>query len=333
MKITVIGPQFPDSFARNVAFTLEKMGHQVFAIEGRKTRHNQNRYVAATKRLLPKAFPALEARLHRRVLEHVAEHRPAAVIVTYDLFGPKVVEELKRTAQAPVLCWYIDPISNLRGGNLFACPYDAIFCKEPRLVEILTEKLQMPAHYLPEACNPAWHKPVTPSPQQMTQYGCDVTAQGTLHPYRAKFFEGLLEFNVRIWGSVASSGIEARSRHFFQGRYIAEEEKAVAFNAAKVLVNAMNFAEVYGVNNTLFESAGCGAFQICDERPTLEEFFKPGREVVTFGSRAELVEKLRYYLNHGAERKLIARAASIRAHAEHTYEKRLSKMLRIAKLG
>jgi spore maturation protein CgeB len=154
-----------------------------------------------------------------------------------------------------------------------------------------------------------------------------------LHPYRAKFFEGLLEFDVRIWGSVASANVDSPSRRFFQARYVAEEEKAIAFGAAKLLVNAMNFAEVRGVNNTLFEAAGCGAFQICDERPTLAEFFKPDEEVVTFRDRAELVEKIRYYLSHEAERRKIAQAASARAHAEHTYQKRLSEMLRVAKLS
>ncbi len=333
MKITVIGPQFPDSFARNITFTLEKMGHQVFAIEGRKTRHNQGRYVSAFYRLAPKAFPSLETRLHAEVLEQVAAQRPACVLITYDFFSPQMVQKIKLAAKAPVLCWYIDAPANLRAGNLFLCDYDAFFLKEPQLVETMTRKLGLPAHYLPEACNPHWHKPVTPTKEQLAEYGCDVASQGTLHPYRAKFFEGLLEFDVRIWGFSASNNVEIASRKFFQGKYVAEQEKAIAFASAKLFVNAMHFAEARGVNNTLFEAAACGVMQLCDERPTLGEFFKPNEEVVTFTSRSELVEKIRYYLNHETERKAIGRAASRRAHAEHTYEKRLTEMLRIAKLS
>jgi spore maturation protein CgeB len=333
MKITVIGPQFPDSFARNVTFTLEKMGHQVFAIEGRKTRHNQGRYVSAFYRLAPKAFPSLETRLHAEVLEQVATQRPACVLITYDFFSPQMVQKIKLAAKAPVLCWYIDAPANLRAGNLFLCDYDAFFLKEPQLVETMTRKLGLPAHYLPEACNPHWHKPVTPTKEQLAEYGCDVASQGTLHPYRAKFFESLLEFDVRIWGSVAAANLESPSRKFFQNKFVAEDEKAFAFNSAKVFVNAMHFVEARGVNNTLFETAGCGVLQLCDERPTLSEFFETGREIVTFASRDELLEKIRYYLSHEAERAQIGRAASARAHAEHTYEKRLTAMLRIAKLA
>src|SRR6185312_1634529 len=123
------------------------------------------------------------------------------------------------------------------------------------------------------------------------------------------------------------------SRRFFQGRYIAEKEKAVAFNSSKILVNGMKFAEIRGVNNTLCEGAGCGAFQICDDRPTLSEFFKVDEEIVTFRNRPELVEKIRYYLSRDEERKQIAGRAVARAHRDHTHENRLSAMLKTAKLS
>lgn len=333
MKIAVIGPQFPDSFARNIVDTLKQMGHEVHALEGRSTRHNQGRYAAAFQRNVPKIFPRLEARMHSRLLDELRSQRPTLVLITYDFFSPQMVASIKKAAAAPVICWYIDAPANLRSGNLFLCAYDAFFMKEPQLVETMQQKLGLPAHYLPEACNPRWHRPVTPTAEQQKQYGCDVVAQGTLHPYRAKFFEGLLDFDVRIWGSASTANLESPSRRFFQNKFVAEDEKAIAFAAAKVLVNAMHFAEARGVNNTLFEGAGCGVFQICDERPTLVEFFKTDEEIVTFRNRGELVEKIRYYLTHEAERKKIGHAASVRAHSEHTYEKRLSEMLRITKLG
>lgn len=333
MKIAVIGPQFPDSFANNVTTTLETMGHEVLKLDGRLQRHNSGRYEAAARRLLPKILPLIETKMHAGLLAKIKHFRPALVVVTYDLFTPELVDRVKRTAQAPTICWYIDAPANLRGGNLFLCDYDAFFLKEPRLVDTMQSKLKLPAHLLAEACNPLWHKPVTPSPAQLVKYGCEVVAQGTAHPYRMKFFEGLLDFDVKIWGSAVPARMESPAKRFFQGHYIAGEEKSIAFACGRILVNSMNFAEADGVNNTLFEGAGCGVFQICDERPTLSEFFKVDEEIVTFRNRGELVEKIRYYLTHDAERKKIGKQASARAHSEHTYEKRLSEMLRITKLG
>ena len=333
MKISVIGPQFPDSFANNVSATLTAMGHEVQTLDGRLHRHDSNRYAAAFRRNLPKLFPAIEAKMHARLTRALIEFHPELVLVTYDLFGPDALERIKRAAKCPVACWYIDAPANLRGGNLFLCDYDAFFVKEPALVETMRGKLALPAHYLPEACNPMWHKLVTPTAEQRAKYSCDVVAQGTAHPYRAKFFEGLLEFDVKIWGAPAPAQLRSPSRKFFQGAYLTGLDKAAALACGKVLVNSIHFVEQQGVNNTLFEAAGCGAFQICDERPTLAEFFQPGEEVVTFRDRKDLVEKVRYYLGRPEERSVIAARASKRAHRDHSYEKRLASMLQTLRLS
>src|SRR5205823_6754521 len=187
-------PQFPDSFAHNVSTTLEAMGHEVLALDGRFQRHNSGRYAAAFRTYLPKVFPAIETRMQQKVIAAIAEFRPALVVATYDLFGAETVERIRRAAQSPMVCWFVDAPANLRNGNLFLCDYDAFFLKEPQLVETMTQKLGLPAHYLPEACNPRWHRPVKPTPEQLRKYGCEVVAQGTAHPYRTKFFEGLVEF-------------------------------------------------------------------------------------------------------------------------------------------
>src|SRR5208283_3083358 len=107
------------------------------------------------------------------------------------------------------------------------------------------------------------------------------------------------------------------------------EEKAKAYLAAKILINTVHYCEIEGVNCTLFEAAGCDAFQIADWKPSLPELFEPEREVVTFRTRQELKAKVDYYLAHPAERQEIASRAYARAHREHTYEQRLEKMFEI----
>jgi spore maturation protein CgeB len=333
MKIAVVGPQFPDSFARNIVFTLERMGHTVLAEEGTYRKHNRGRYAAAATELALKALPSLNLRLYEKLIRKLSETRPDLVLVTHDFLPAAVLKELKKRVKSPVVVWYIDPIANLKGGGLFRCEYDAFFAKEPRLVEIMTQKLGLNAHYLPEACNPEWHRPVTPNAEELRAFGCDVVAQGTAHPYRMKFFEALTDFDVKIWGTPPPAESDSPAKKFFQGRFIGEQEKAVAFRSGKILVNSMNFAETYGLNNTLFEGAGCGAFQICDERPTLAEFFVPDSEVVTFRSRPELIEKIRYYLPLENQRKQISERAWQRAHREHTYERRLTQMLSTLRLA
>lgn len=331
MRVFVIGPQFCDSFARNIFTTLQQMGHEVSIHPGSRHRHD----VAGARNALwayaRKIAPSIDAGFLRRLYQDVENCRPALVLVTHDLFTSGQVERIKRSAQCPVFCWYVDPIANVKHDALFAGAYDQVFAKEPRLVETLARKLKVNAVYLAEACNPVWHKPVDPTPEQLVQYGCDVAGQGTLHPYRARFFEAFegSGLQVKIWGSVAPVSVKSSSRRYFQFRYIGEQEKAVAFRSAKVLVNNMNFTEFDGVNNTLFEAAGCGAFVLCDAKAVLPSLFSVGEEVVTFDSRDDLLEKLRYYLSAAgeAERLAIRERAWRRAHRDHTYQKRMQTLL------
>jgi spore maturation protein CgeB len=328
VRIAVIGPQFADSFANNVSETLSRMGHGVVTHDGTYRRHDRKRMAAALWELSAKLIPAMDTRLSRRLLESLSETKVDLVLITHDFFSPSMVERIRTASGAKaVICWFIDAPVNLRSGNLFLCGYDAFFVKEPQLVDTMVKKLGLPAHYLPEACNPVWHKPVNPTPEQKAKYGCDVVGQGTAHAYRAKFFEGLLEHDVKIWGTPPSPTLKTQSRKMFQGHYVRGEEKAVAFACGKVFVNSIHFSEQLGVNNTLFEAAGCGVLQLCDDRPTLREFFEPDKEIVTFRSRQELKEKISYYLPRENERREIGQRASQRAHRDHSYEVRLQKML------
>ena len=98
--------------------------------------------------------------------------------------------------------------------------------------------------------------------------------------------------------------------------------------AAKIALNTNHYAGIGDVNNKrTFELGGMGAFQLTDNRPALNEYFEVGKEVVTFDGRADLKEKVQYYLARPDERQRIAQAAAERAHRDHTFEKRLEVLL------
>ena len=80
-------------------------------------------------------------------------------------------------------------------------------------------------------------------------------------------------------------------------------------------------------NPRVFEICGCGGFQLVDERLPIAAHFEPGREVVTFDSVEDAVEKAGYYLTHPEQRRAIARAGYRRAMADHRYESRLTPLV------
>jgi len=331
MKIVVVGPQFPDSFARNIVVTLEHMGHQVINVSTSRAYHHQNRWMHAFWKYLPLAFHSLENAAHKQLIRTVATFQPKLVLLTHAL-PPEVIEAIRGDADSKIVCWFTDSIANFYRAYLIAGSYDALFLKEPFLLPLLRDKLGLNAHYLPEACNPLWHTAATVTDNDQREFGCDLAAIGSLHYYRARMLEPFAAYDLKVWGSSAPSWLKSPVKARYQGRFVAEGSKAKAFRAAKIVLNTMHYTEIDGVNCTLFEAAGCGAFQIADWKPTLRTLFAPESEVVTFRTRAELKEKVDYYLAHPEQREAIAGRAYRRAHRQHTYEHRLEALLSLVEL-
>jgi spore maturation protein CgeB len=329
MRIIVVGPVFPDSFARNVVVTLAEMGHEVHSISGTRTRHQQNPWLRGAWELAQKAFPAIEESGHKAMVRQAKELAPDLVLVTCKVVPPPVVAAIKATCSARVVCWYTDPITGSQRHYLAASPYDALFLKEPYLVHILREKLGLNTHLLHECCNPRWHRRVELFEPDRARYATQLAAFGSLHYYRARMLEPFSASDLKIWGAYSPSWIVSPSKQRYMNHFVAEEEKAKAIQAAQVVLNTMGYWEIEGLNCTLFETAGCGGFQIADWKPTMAECFEPEREIVTFRTAQELKEKVAYYLAKPDERQAIADRAYARAHREHTYEHRLREMFRV----
>ena len=73
-----------------------------------------------------------------------------------------------------------------------------------------------------------------------------------------------------------------------------------------------------------FEVPGCGGFLLTSPVEDLDRYYEPEREISLFASDRELVEKIRYYLDHEDERAAIARAGYERTVREHTYVHRFT---------
>ncbi len=72
----------------------------------------------------------------------------------------------------------------------------------------------------------------------------------------------------------------------------------------------------------LFETTGVGACLLTDWKENLSDLFEPDKEVLTYRTAEECVEKVNYILEHEAERRSIAAAGQRRTLREHNFEKR-----------
>ncbi|MBD1940411.1 glycosyltransferase [Microcoleus sp. FACHB-68] len=78
----------------------------------------------------------------------------------------------------------------------------------------------------------------------------------------------------------------------------------------------------YAGNIRLYEVTGVGSCLLTDWKENLHELFELDREVVTYKSADECIEKAKWLLENPLERELIAKAGQARTLKDHTYEKR-----------
>ena len=93
----------------------------------------------------------------------------------------------------------------------------------------------------------------------------------------------------------------------------------------------INVAESNANNMRLYEATGLGTMLLTDRKDNLHELFEIGKEVISYSSKEEAAELVRYYLDHPEDADKIAKAGQSRTMREHTYEKRMNELVEILK--
>jgi hypothetical protein len=96
-----------------------------------------------------------------------------------------------------------------------------------------------------------------------------------------------------------------------------------------VLNRHIGAARQYANNMRLYEATGVGSLLLTDEKANLHELFEPGREIVTYVSPGDLVDKARHLLDHEEERRAIAVAGQARTLRDHSYAVRMRELAAI----
>ena len=114
---------------------------------------------------------------------------------------------------------------------------------------------------------------------------------------------------------------------FFSNEWITGDRKSELLFGSKIVFNNFHYAEIESVNCKFFEIAGLGAFQICDYRPTVDEYSKIDSKQFTFKSIDEAIELIKFYLDNTKLRHEIADAQYEHFIQNHTYEHRVKQIL------
>ena len=243
MRVLVVGPRFPDSFADNVACALEDMGHDVRA-----------NAVVAVGRYWSLAQYAL-----RVVRDRVAGDRPGRADVallaearrfmpdvvlslTWDIH-PGILEQLSLGGRARRVLWWGDPPANSQRWGLANPHWDKIYIKDPDTVPKL-RLIGADAELLHEAMNPRWHRPLASAKTD------DVVIIGNFYGYRQAVALRLLTNGVRLalYGVTPPAWAHPTIKSEWRRQYLSRDDKSRALGEALGCLNTFSLAEGRSLN-------------------------------------------------------------------------------------
>ena len=148
----------------------------------------------------------------------------------------------------------------------------------------------------------------------------DISFVGQNHGNRAELISQIIDagFNVQVFGR----GWSPNSQR------VSIEEMVKIFNRSKINLNFSNASvgSSTQVKGRTFEIMGTRSFQLCGNADGIDEYYVDGDEIVIFFSAEDLIEKAKYYLEHGDERERIATNGYLRTLREHTWRHRIDEM-------
>ncbi|MCX5964298.1 MAG: glycosyltransferase [Cyanobacteria bacterium] len=94
------------------------------------------------------------------------------------------------------------------------------------------------------------------------------------------------------------------------------------YNSKITLNNHIDISRNSASNMRLYEATGVGTCLLTDWQENLHELFELEKEVVTYRTVEEAIEKVKYLLDHEQECKQIAKAGQARTLKDHTFAQR-----------
>jgi spore maturation protein CgeB len=332
-RVLVVGQRLhTDCFEWHILDALRHLGAEARFVEAQPLSSRSPRLAQrAADKIARLLWREPERLFETRLVRAAQAFAPTLILVILgNQVSPKTIARLRKVTAAAIVCWSQDQMTTIGRQFLLGSEYDAVFVKDRYMQDLFSRMIKSTAfHYLPEACNPRVHRSVALGADERGAYDCDVMIAGTLYYYRQEILRQLTDFKVKVWGS-RPDWLLYRLAFDHPAREIVCDEKARAVAGARTCLNTLHYAEVDGLNCRAFEIAGCGGFQLITQVPVLAEHFEVGQEIVAFRSTSELIELIRHYLDHPESAAQIARAGQARVHREHTYERRLQEIFRIA---
>lgn len=265
--------------------------------------------------------------------------KPDFILHTKDELPAEVFQDLRRFTK--VIQWYPDPVIQ-DWLKPFVMASDIFFTMAEGLVDEF-RAINSNSFWLTQAFEPSFFEIKEITLKDKKAFSADITFVGNLgskpqYIPRRKYLERIVEegFDFKWWGPkipVKFSTLPliiSKLGRSYGGQFIWGEGFAKVAKLSKIFLAFDSMPHIRkSMSARMYTAVGCGAFYVCQYVDGIEDLLEPDKEIVTFHSADEMLEKVNYFLNREDDRKQIAKAGKTRILREHTYSIRIRQMIEI----
>ena len=269
----------------------------------------------------------------------IKEQRPDFILHTKDELPAEVFQDLRKLCK--VIMWYPDPVI-----PAWLPPYvracDVFLTMSEGLIREF-QKYNASTFWLSQAFEPSFFNISGITEEDENTFSTEVAFIGNLsskdqYLNRRDSLKRVIKegFRFKWWGPKLPRKLSTLPLIFgslgrsYGGRFVWGEEYAKVAKLSKIFLAFDSLPHIRkSMSARMYTAVGCGAFYMCQYVDGIEEALEPGKEIVTFRSEQEMIDKIRYYLKNDDLRSKIAEAGRRRVLKEHTYETRIRQMIGI----
>lgn len=351
MKILIGGPLYY-RYCQSVAAGFESCGYDATVLEW-STSGELSEPTSTLEKLTyhlyttvaPKAYRSHHGGiLHGRLLDlHRSHIFDVVLLIKPHCIQPDTLVALRVVnPKAKIVIWMMDSIRKCESLWKLLPYVDHLFLFEPDDLDVVRTAGFKQASFLPVAHDPSHYKPLHVQETDLALFFCGAfegygTRFATMQAVARYAADRNLRFEVLgAWWTKSRLDRYLRVRsignplnRYIQNRRLTHDELNHKYNTACICLNAHNEQSVHGVNPRTFEITGAGGVMLTDYKSSLSELFNLEKDLLTYQSAGELIDKLDYLLGHEDARKGLRESANRTARSRHTFAHRAQTILAV----
>ena len=181
------------------------------------------------------------------------------------------------------------------------------------------------------AYDPFVHVPFELSKADVVRFACEVSFVGRWEPERERLLDAVTRLGVRllVWGPRWERASSSRLRSCWRGGPALQQDYAKAIAGSKINLCFLSRIARDEITQRSVEIPACAGFMLAERTQEHLSHFEEGVEAAFFSTQEEMLQRIRYYLDHDAERLRVCRAARERCiRSGYSYDDRLTEILR-----